>query len=228
MPARKTVRPVDAKTLVPPSEEMIYKLIVLEERVAGQPPQSRDLDSLTDIYVKLIEFYDSQSHPIKLYFIEKVQSLIFASTLPRREAAVKSFEERLGRCSELTTRTAHASDKLVYEQIKRSRGNEFASLDKISRACFEAAPRMSDVCEKFFTVSRKNALLVQSQLNAQQASLVEKITARKQISLQSSFKKSQESSSCHLTERSRMQRSTKNFNFLLRIQRNYSFSVQSC
>lgn len=61
----------------PLNEEEVAKLLYLEEQQSTDKHKEKVVAQMTEYYAKLIEYYDIKKDPIKFYFMDKMQKIVF-------------------------------------------------------------------------------------------------------------------------------------------------------
>ena len=196
-------KPRHTKQKFPFNNKQISELIILEEKNSDNYQDKTIMAQLINIYTQLVEYYDSMSDPIKIYFVEKMQNVIFkASKNYSKKTPIKYMEKFKSDIRTLGTGLVNAkNDRINQSERPIENPEQLMERRKVRRAMeikltkkVEAEQNVAShmLIKEIDTVNKKynhNSKIVNQQLSSQDFNLSKKLADRRQKSMNKSLQK---------------------------------------
>lgn len=188
----------------PYTENDISSILFLEENYLKDKKNKTILTALVQKYTKLISFYDANKDPIKLYFIDKMQTLFFDvefilkrsklknTKIPENEKIMKSRNKSIFKTLNIIDKDLLNGTK-VYELRKNQKIKKFNFMNLIEK---ENQDKKNDLINKLKYFEKRNnnkTKIIKNQLKSQADLIAEKLKERRKKSVSKSIKKTRES-----------------------------------
>ena len=194
----------------PHTENDVSSILFLEENYLKDKKNKKILTKLIEKYTKLISFYDAIKDPIKLYFIDKMQTIFFDRDLFLKKSKNKNFknpghgetEKIMESRNKSILKTLKIIDKdifngkKIYDLRKNQKIKKFHFLNLIEKENENKKNDLVNKIDNFEKRSVKKTNMIKNQLKTQADLIAGKLKERRKRSISKSIKKTQESFFC--------------------------------
>jgi hypothetical protein len=189
----------------PFDENDISSLLFLEENYIDNPNEKTIVTQLVEKYAALIEYYDSQKDPIKLYFMDKMQSTVFKFNKSKEKAEAESFLGNIKKINQKNTNLPKksiefkpmqkyekelSSGKQLFDIRKAKREGEHFLYSKFQKENEEGDTKLKKKLNEFDKKSENNTELIKTNLDLQKNSIRSKLKERRERSIEKSLERS--------------------------------------
>lgn len=184
----------------PFSENGISSLLFLEESYQKNSNEKKIVTQLVERYAALIEFYDSRKDPIKLYFMDKMQTTVFNFNKSKQKAEADNYFEKIKEKNDKNTKRSSnlfkpmkkyekeiSNGKQLFDIRKAKREREHFLYSKYQKENVKEDKKLKNKITEFNKNSEQNTKLIKSHLDKQQDNINGKLRERRERSMERSM-----------------------------------------
>ena len=200
MPTTQTTK--RSRPHFPLNSHGISELLLLEEKNGENQADTKVMGQLIGLYSQLVEFYDSVADPIKMYFVDKMQSVIYKANRPpqRKNSKIteklktdlkglkEALEDRHQSKPNGHKKPANNPEQLL-EHRKLRRAMEMKMTKQVEAQQKINSMVLEEQIDKTHDKHHKNSKKVYEQLSSQDFYINKKLAERRQQSMSRSLQK---------------------------------------